>query len=242
MSNVIPRDQSLAFQRWQITSFDQPKSPVPLPEPLLGDDDALSLEDMPPTENSQPTFQLPTAEDVERIHAEAQAAGHQEGYQQGFAEGLAAGRQEGLKAIQAQAQEIATITANFAAALSDLDQSVAEDVLELALEVARQMVGASLQVNPECLIPVIREAMSALPLHHGSILVHLHPSTIELVRTHFGEQLSHAGWRLIEDRDIQAGGCRLHVGNSEVDATVSNRWRRILEAIGAKPEWLEPSP
>lgn len=240
MSNVIPREQSHAFQRWELASFDKPQSPTPTPEPLLSAVEVVADEQQ--LEESPPAFQLPTAEDIERIHQEAQAEGHQEGYQQGFAEGLEAGRQEGLKTIQAEAQQIAAITANFAAALHELDQTVAEDVLELALEVARQMVGASLLVKPEYLIPIIREAMTALPLHHGTVLIHLHPSTIELVRTHFGEQLSHSGWRLIEDRDVQAGGCKLHVGNSEVDATVGNRWRRILEAIGAKPEWLEPGP
>lgn len=241
MSNIIPRDQSHAFQRWELASFDQPKPyAIPTPAPLLGKVEAA---EEPQTEDSSPlVFSLPTAEDIERIHQEAQAEGHKEGYQQGFAEGLEAGRQEGLKAIETEARQIAAITANFAAALSELDQTVAEDVLALALEVARQMVGASLQVKPEYLIPIIREAMNALPLHHGTVLVHLNPSTLDLVRTHFGEQLSHSGWRLIEDRDIQAGGCKLHVGNSEVDATVGNRWRRVLEAIGANPEWLEPGP
>ena len=67
-------------------------------------------------------------------------------------------------------------------------------------------------------------------------------SLVQWSRLHLGEQLAHNGWRIIEDGNITAGGCRVEAGASEVDATLETRWRRVLDAIGTSGEWLEPKP
>ena len=236
MSSIIPRDKAQAYQRWELASFDRPFSsahPVQTRAPAPPE-----VAQEPEPENIEMDVHLPTAEEIEQVHSEARA----EGYEQGLKEGTELALAEEREAIAGNIKQLASITDNFAAALDDLDQELAEDIMAFSIELARQMVGASLQVRPESLLPVIREAMAALPLHHGTVLVHINPSDAEQIKTHFGEQLAHAGWRIVENREIQAGGCRLIAGNSEVDASVETRWRRILASFGAKPEWLEPGP
>ena len=39
-----------------------------------------------------------------------------------------------------------------------------------------------------------------------------------------------------------AGGCRIESGTSEVDATLSTRWQRVLDTIGSSSDWLEGKP
>jgi flagellar assembly protein FliH len=104
------------------------------------------------------------------------------------------------------------------------------------------MTGTALKVQPERLLPIIREALAALPLHHGPVTLSVHPDDAPLVREHLGEYFSHGGGRIQEDPDIAPGGCRLQAGNSEVDASLPTRWRRILEGIGVTPEWLDAQP
>ena len=124
-------------------------------------------------------------------------------------------------------------------ALQQSDQAIAQDLLNLSLEVARQMVQQSLKTNPEILLNIIREAISSLPhFSHGAHLV-VHPDDAEMLRTSMGEQLSHSGWKIFEDKSIEPGGVRIETANSQIDATVANRWKRIVAAIGQDSSWIQ---
>jgi flagellar assembly protein FliH len=230
MAGYIPKEHLDAYRSWQVESFDppepEPAAPPEPDEPEMVDDGSELVASMG----------LPTAEDIERIHNEA----HLSGYQAGFEEGREEGYRTGLEAAQAEAQRIAALADNVESALAALDQSVADQVLGLALEVAHQVLRGTVAARPEGLLPVVREALAALPLHHGHVSLHVNPEEAEIVRHHLGDQFAHSGWRFVEDREIQAGGCFVRAGSSEVDATLETRWQRVLEAIGADPgAWQE---
>ncbi len=221
---VIPKEQLAAYQRWQMGSFDEAKTPGVAAKP-------------PSTAGGEPVsgIKLPTAEGIERIHNQAQ----QDGYRAGFEAGREAGYQEGMTAARQQAEHLSALAKNFSDAIARLDQDVADTILELSLAVARQVVQNSLKAQPEAIIAVIREALTALPLHHGNITLHLNPQDAELLRTQLGNQLSQSGWHILEDGAVEAGGCLVRAGASEVDATVATRWARIIESIGGRPPEAE---
>lgn len=227
MSGYIPKEQLNAYRRWQLDSFDSDR------------EDAARAEPEPAAEPAPEVvteFSLPTAEDIERIHNEA----HESGYQAGFAEGQQEGYRAGYEVAHTQAERLAALADNFESALAGIDQSVAEQVLALALEVASQVLRSTVVARPESLLPVIREAIAALPLHHGHVMLHINPAEVEMVREHLGEQFLNSGWRIVEDKEIEPGGCLLKAGSSEVDGTLETRWKRVLETIGADPaNWLE---
>lgn len=218
---VIPKDQLAAYQRWQIGSFDQEKVPPAPPS-------RAPAATPPPEVEVVSGVALPTAEGLERIHNEAQ----QEGYRIGFEAGQQAGFEAGAAAVRQEAERLAAAADNFCNALAQLDQEVADTILELSLEVSRQVVQSTLATRPESIISVIREALNALPLHHGAINLHLHPNDAELLRTHLGNQVAQSGWHLVEDPGIEPGGCVIKAGASEIDATLATRWKRVVESIG----------
>jgi flagellar assembly protein FliH len=124
-------------------------------------------------------------------------------------------------------------------ALAHLDQHVAEQVLGVALEVAAQVLRGAINTRPELLLPVIREALGALPLHHAHVVLRLNPGDATLIREQIGEQLAQTGAQIIDDPEISSGGCMIVAGASEVDATIETRWKRVLESIGVAPlEWM----
>lgn len=240
MSGFIPKEKLSAYQRWELAAFDeaeqaaraaanavQPDPAVPPPEPE------------PPPEPAPP---LPTAEEIERIHQEAHAAGYAEGQAAGHADGHAAGYAAGLSEARAEAERLMALGDNLRQHLQALDQEVAEELLAVAVEIASQVLRQSLRLQPELLLPVVREAMAALPLHHAHPALFLNPADAALVRTQLGEQMAHKGWRIIEDTTIDTGGCRIEAGTSEVDATLSTRWQRVLDTIGTRSDWLEAKP
>lgn len=239
MSGYIPREQLSAYTHWQLENFDQPAAPVQAEEVPA---EAGEAEELMP--NGYP---LPTAEELERIHAEAHdtgyqagyAAGEQEGHQAGYEAGYTAGLEEARQALEPIGAQMQTFASNLQQALASMDQGIADDVLVLALELAQQMTRGALEVRPELILPIAREAIAALPLHQQGLRLHVNPVNAELIRSQLGEQFTHSGWRIVEDATIEPGGCILHSGGTEVDGTVATRWQRVLASIGINREWLK---
>ncbi len=165
-------------------------------------------------------IKLPTAAELEEIQRQA----HDEGYQAGIAEGK---------------QDIATLLNSMEQALQQADQEIAQDLLKLSLEVARQMVQQVIKTYPEILLNTISSAIASLPhFNQGAHLV-LHPDDATIVRASMSEQLSHSGWKIFEDAQIARGGARVETAHSQIDATVANRWQRIVASIGQDSSWIQ---
>ncbi len=231
MTGFIPKEKLTAYQRWELAAFDEeeesPNTQAAEPPILEEPAPAPPEEETPPAPPPPP---LPTAEEIERIHTEA----HETGYAAGYEEGLALGREE--------AARIDRLLSSLHAALGEIDRTVAEQLLALAVELASQVLRQSLRLRPELVLPTVREAIAALPPHHGHPALFAHPDDAALIRKHLGEQLSHNSWRIIEDGSLTPGGCRVELGASEVDATLETRWRRVIEAIGISQDWLDSRP
>jgi flagellar assembly protein FliH len=166
---------------------------------------------------------LPTASQVEGIQRQAR----DEGYQAGYAEGL-------QKAVQ-ENRRFAELIAAFE---QQMDEQVASELLNLSLDIARQVLHQALKVNPELLLGVVREAIGTLPhVNQGAHLI-LHPDDAALVRERMGEQLTHTGWKIIEDARIERGGARIETANSQIDASLETRWNRVVAALGQDTKWL----
>ncbi len=199
------------WERWELASFD--------------DSARAKAKDAAAGEVE---IKLPTAEEVAAIRAAAQA----EGFLQGQAEGYAAGH----AAASAEGKRLAELAVQLDGALATLDQQVAEELLALALELARQVVRQVIAVKPELLLGVLREALAQMPQAHA--MIHLHPEDASLTRSYLGEQLAHAGHRIVEDQRLSRGDCIIESGASQLDASLASRWKRVTESIGVSSDWL----
>lgn len=231
---IIPKEELANFQRWQVGSFDQkPVEVASTPTTTAPAEEAAPLP--PPPVEVENTIKLPTAEEIESMHQ----AAHAEGYAAGYAEGRQAAEQAASEAATQEAARFSALIGNLQHALDHIDQSVADELLALALEVAAQVIRGAIAVKTDVLLPVIREAVNTLPLHHGHIVLRLNPEDADHVRSLLGEEFTQTGTQIVEDSSINVGGCRLEAGASEIDATIETRWKRVLEAIGTAPrEWL----
>jgi flagellar assembly protein FliH len=254
----ISRHQAVgAYRRWEPEDFDAPEgsaSPAAVPGdfapaqpaglPATAPAHATQTPVAPPPEAPAPApapapelppdFHLPTAAEIERMHDEMRRAGFEEGRVAGHAEGLEAGRvaghAEGRARAEAEAARLARLADGLDEALRELDGEIAEQLMALAIEMARRMVKLTLAEHPESILDTVRSALLQLPQGHAHI--QLHPDDLALVREHLGEQLAHAGHRLQEDPRLQRGECRVDGQGAQVDATLETRWRRVLESIG----------
>lgn len=173
----------------------------------------------------EPTVDLPTVDEVEGIRQVAQ----EEGYSAGYAAGRAAAQEEAMR--------IGSAAASLDRALSGFDQKVGEELVALAMEIARQVLRREITARPEIILDVVREALLQLPHQHAAI--YLHPDDAALVRASLGEAFSHAGHRIHEDPALKRGDCLVETGGSLVDASVATRWRRVVENLGLNSAWEE---
>ena len=143
-NKIIPKGELSAYQRWEMNALNEPMHP---PSSV-----SAGATDIP----------LPTAEEIEKIH------------QQAYQEGYATGYHDGKSTAQSDAQRIGKILQGLQEALAQLDQQIAEDVGGLAIEIARQMLHQALKVKPDLIVPIVREAMRALPVagHHPHLKSH----------------------------------------------------------------------
>ena len=160
---------------------------------------------------------------------------HQKAYQTGHADGL----REGMQRAAADAQQLQNLMAGVRQQAGEINQHLADDVLGLALEIARRMVRQALTVKPELIIPLVQDALAQISQPAAQATVALHPEDAKVVREHLGEQLNADGWRIVEDATLLRGGCWLRTTATQVDATLAARWRHLATALGQDAKWLD---
>ena len=248
---MLPKEQQSAFQRWEMTSFgDERPSTVALRQAEQRERDAEQahydaeqrvqealleqqeqLEMGPPL---PPPVEYPTVEELEAIREQARKEGYDEGHEAGHADAIEAGK----LATAEELQHVRALADTFSTALQDADQLIANEVLDLALQLAKGMLKNALQVKPELILPIVRDAIEYLPVLQQPALLVLHPDDAAMVRTGIGEELDKGGWRVVEDASVGRGGCKVDTATNQIDATAAARWQRLSHALGKEVDWL----
>ena len=228
-SNFVPKEKLSAYQRWEMDAFEtadmQQEAQEIDSEPHLQPDDELQVQ--LPAEEVAAAFQ--TAKD------EGYAAGLQEGHAAGYAEGRSIAESE----VKAEVAHIQALLHKLDQDLHDMDQHVADDLLELALALAKKIVTEALKLQPELIMPIVQEAIRNLPNTVQNPRLFLHPEDAKLVLAHLSGQLEQDHWSIREDEQLSRGGCRIEANGSEVNGSLEVRWQRVLSAIGQQDDWLE---
>jgi flagellar assembly protein FliH len=247
---VISKDLQPMFKRWEMTSFgDERESKVAerraaeaaaAAAAAAAEAEAAALRALePPPPQMVPMI---SEEELEAIREAARQQGYAEGHEAGLATGHASGYEDGLAQGRAEAAAELThlqdLAANFGNAVTQADETIAADVLELALHLAKNMVRTAFEVRPELILPVVREAVDYLPSLQQPALLILNPEDALIVRGSIGHELEKTGWRIVEDGSVARGGCRIDTASNQIDAQIASRWQRLAHALGRNVEWL----
>ncbi|MEG1116105.1 MAG: flagellar assembly protein FliH, partial [Janthinobacterium sp.] len=132
MSNLIPKEQQTAYQRWEMTSFGDERPSVVAARKLLEPEPEPEFDPFAelPEEEPAPPLEYPTQEELDAIREEARATAFDEGRAAGYAEGHAAGHADGhaqsyAEGKAASAVELAhlqTIAVDFGTAVQQADE------------------------------------------------------------------------------------------------------------------------
>ncbi|WP_020182199.1 flagellar assembly protein FliH [Methylotenera sp. 1P/1] len=218
MANMaIPKEQQTAYQRWEMSSFGEDK-----PSPAMAAKPKKKLEETDHAVNAI----------LENIRKEA----YTKGVQEGFAVGMAKAREH----AEEERQQFLTIMQNFNQALEKTDEAIAEDLLALALDIAKSMLKVKLNVDTAAVIPVVVDAIHYLPHVQKPARILVHHEDAHILREYLAEEISSQQWQIQEDSSIERGGCLVETGANQIDASNGMRWKRITEALAKHDDWLLP--
>jgi flagellar assembly protein FliH len=164
----------------------------------------------------------PTQKDIE--------ARRQQGYDEGFARGKQEGVVAGQKKLNQEAQKLVQIAEQLSRPLAELDDDVVDELVTLAMTIAKHMVRREIKTNPGEIVAVVREAAALLPSTSRTIKIFLHPEDAALLKESLS--ISEQGvWELVDDPALTRGGCRLVTESAQLDASIETRLAAVVAEL-----------
>jgi len=245
----IPKEKQTAYQRWELQSFGDSRPSIVAQREreeeearAIAAEEAAALAEVEQAEyetEHAPAPDYPTEEELAAIREEARQQGYDAGFKAGHDDGVAQALDEQRAATEQALVPVREIADNFSTALREADQAISNEVLELALHLAKGMIKTALRVKPELILPIVREAIEYLPVLQQPALLILNPEDAAVVREGIAEELDKGGWRVIDDPTIERGGCKVDTASNQIDATVASRWQRLSLALGKDIDWID---
>ena len=179
------------------------------------------------------------AEGFAKGKAEAEKIGRDEGFQAGHREGYEKGLAEGRAISHHEAQRLTQVVNNCADSLQSLDQQISESLVDLALNIARQVIRSTLAAHPEKIVDTVQDILHVESPDGKMMYLRLHPEDIVLLKRHLADDPRLHNWHLEPDEHIERGGCSAQTALGDIDATMKTRWERIAGSLRENPRWAE---
>jgi flagellar assembly protein FliH len=171
-----------------------------------------------------------TVQELEDVEKRA----YEEAYAKGRAEGLASAEREmrpQLQQLQARIERLDSIIGTLARPLHEMDTVVEDQLVQLALTVAKHLVRRELRMDPSQVIAIIRETVALLPASTRDVRVHLHPEDAAVVREKLAAPAGERVWSIVEDPVMGRGGCRVTTDTAQIDARLETRIGTVVSAL-----------
>ncbi|GIU53342.1 flagellar assembly protein FliH [Shewanella sp. KT0246] len=239
-------NDDLDFSHWQLPDVTEEQTDSP--SNLFGH---LGSQN-PPAQTDEKPLLPPTMAEIEQIRVEAEQEGLEqgkieghnqgleqgklEGLEQGHAEGFAQGEQQGYEVGQVKANEVlerlTQLVQQFEQPLMLLDAEIEAEVLNLAINLAKSIVGHELKTHPEHILSVLRQGVDSLPIKDQQVKLRLHPDDATLVTELYSDaQLQKNHWDIEADPSLNPGDCIINSLRSSVDLRVEERMRQVLHEL-----------
>ena len=143
-----------------------------------------------------------------------------------FARGEAKGKAEGEAEVRPLLERLAQSISEISGLRSELRFQAQEDLVQLAINIARRIVHRELETDPEAISGVAKAALERLQLRDLH-RVRVHPEHVSMIRALL--QKSGAGSRVQVDGDsiLQQGDLLFETERATLDASVEAQFREI---------------
>jgi len=204
-SRVIDKSAAPAAGRWEFSAVDPTAS-----EALRG--------------AAKTGAHLLTAAQLDALEKQVKDEAKQRGYE----EGLAAGKAE----VAARVARLEALAAAFTHPFQKLEQGVEDEIVGLAVTLARHLVRREVAHDPAVLHAAIADCLAVLATNVRDVTLYFNPEDAALVRA---ERAAGAEQRfkVASDPALGRGDLRLASESSLVDGTITARCAQIVAAARA---------
>jgi len=163
--------------------------------------------------------------------------------QQAREEGLAQGLEKGKQAVTA---ELESVIQKLRRAYMDIEKyrqqlylKAETESVELALAVARRIIGQEISLDRQIVLNVVKGALDKV-INHEKVKIRINPQDLEAVQTALFEFLPHVekleNVHFEADAAITTGGCVVETNFGTVDARIESQLDQIDSAFAAELE------
>lgn len=178
-----------------------------------------------------------TAADLEALQQQAYEEARAEGMRQGLEEGREQGLAEAARELAARREVLEATLDHLAAPLKDLDDALEVQLARMVTVMVGRMFRRQLELDPDSIVGLVRDAVALLPVTASQIAVHVHPEDAERLESILGRDAStddesaSARWRIVHDAALTRGGCHIASESSNIDARVESRIATMVNAL-----------
>lgn len=145
------------------------------------------------------------------------------------------GYQEGLNAAESEIADLRDAIGNFLNAKQAVFDSIAPDILEISLEIAKKIIKKEAVEDSSIILENIKDIMNGLSKEEKKITLKVNPSQCAMLKQEVPEIISSKGFEatvsIIPDETIMEGGCILTTANGVIDATIESQLSIISEVL-----------
>ncbi len=149
-----------------------------------------------------------------------------------YNDGFKSGYEEGLSRATGEMDARLEIVENYLQALShpfnDQNQQLAEYIAALAGKIAKSLVRRELRTEPETIVALVRDTVSALNTNEQEVFIHLNPENAKLIRELINADSEEESWKIVDDPMISRSDCKVRSKDSLVDTDLQSRIDLII--------------
>lgn len=179
-----------------------------------------------------------TAADLEALQQQAYEEARAEGFARGVEEGREQGLTEAAQELDARRQVLEATLDYLAAPLADLDEALESQLARMVTVMVGRMFRRELDIDPDSIVGLVRDAVSLLPVSASQIEVHLHPDDADRLEAILGRDTAgddavdaRERWTVIRDAALTRGGCHISSESSQIDARVESRIATMVNTL-----------
>jgi len=157
-----------------------------------------------------------------------------EANQQGFEQGYETGYQQAMNDWQEKNQEIEQILRLAYAEKESIIQEAEPFLLNLSISIARKIIGAELDLNPEKIVEMIKQGLSQVR-ERNEIVLQVSPGSYPLILGQL-EELKYmidpnSELKVIPDHSYSGQGCMIHTSGGSYDVTIDSQLMEIKKQL-----------
>ncbi|WP_343192221.1 flagellar assembly protein FliH [Buchnera aphidicola (Formosaphis micheliae)] len=125
--------------------------------------------------------------------------------------------------------KINSILSNFESELNAIDDVIVPKLVQLVLKVTAKIIGETHLIKESMILNKIKEILKTKCIICDKPKLIINPNDKNLVEKHFKKIFNTYGWKIICNKDIHSGGCKIESEGGNVDSTLTTYWRELCK-------------